>query len=224
MQLELSAAQTTQLKLSTTLCTLTVVQTIVDGKATSSSDESFDCFMSIATSAARDSGDNSVVAVPTTAAQRIKTYVPDKTKPSVTGFVLDLSTGIVTLSLSEPVKIQTFNAASVFFQQVKNGPTAQLSNSGTVLSNDDVKIELLILPSDLNKVRVVLGNNPTTPGTLIYFGTDMVSDMADNSVHEVSINAPMVADNLVQDTSKPTLETFSIDLTQKTLTIVYSEP
>ena len=68
---------------------------------------------------------NAVTAINVGSGQRVQTYTPDTTEPTLTSFTLDLTTEILRLSFSETVNVSSVDVTRIVLQ----GSNASISNS-----------------------------------------------------------------------------------------------
>ena len=151
---------------------------------------------------------------------------PDKTSPQLDNFVIDLSNGTITLNFDEPVLARSLNIPSISFQS-----TANLSNNGTDYtltegysnSTNGLSIVIFLDDNDLNRIKQdeqLLRNNLTT---FIRFTEDLITDMNGNPVIPIVANDAEMTVMFLNDTVRPRIISFAIDMNNGLLTLRFDE-
>lgn len=178
-------------------------------------------FLTVDPSAVTDISSNPVVAIDDGAALNISVFVPDTTPPQLNRFVLDLDRGIATLRFTEFVDPLSFDAAFITVQDVSD---ARLFRPTFVTLNGS---ELaLSVPSDVFELRLAVPviRQLSFSTYFITITPDAVEDMAGNNVISISTGLPLPADEVILDTSAPTLDSFNLDLGLGTVTLTFNKP
>ena len=178
-------------------------------------------FLTIDPSAASDISNNRVVGIDNGAALNVAVFVPDTTPPQLNQFALDLDRGVATLGFTEFVDPLSFDPAFVTVQDVNDArlfrPTF-VSFTGSELTS--------LVPSDMFEVRLAVPviRQLSFSAYYVTITSDAVEDMAGNDVISISSGLPLPADEVILDTSAPTLDSFSLDLGLATVTLTFSKP
>ena len=191
-------------------------------------------FITISSLAVRDTSGNNVTAIsstplPVTAGG----YTPDRTRPELSSFELDMDLGILTLSFSETVNGSSFNPRAVTLRSSREFSASSHTLSGGYwepLFRD--YIELNLTTDDLNEVKRILDLANAGSTTYISFSEDLVSDMA-SGVSETDLDSnPIIpletfeaqlASDYTIDSTSPVLVGFSLNLTTETLELTFDE-
>lgn len=154
------------------------------------------------------------------------TYIADSSSPFLSSFNLDMDSGLLQLTFSEPVLVSSVNTNQIVFSN--NKPSSQtamysLLNS-TVLTVPMTSLTILIniTYDDLNQLKGTSDLAGDSLNTFISVTNNFVSDTSGNKIEESSI---MVTD-FVQDTTPPEFLYFDLQLESNTgaiLTLQFSE-
>ena len=151
---------------------------------------------------------------------------PDKTSPQLDNFVIDLSNGTIRLNFDEPVLAQSLNIPAISLQS-----TANLSNIGTDYtltegysnSTNGLSILIFIDDNDLNNIKQneqLLRSNSTT---FIRFTENLITDMNNNPVIPIVASDAEMTIRFLDDTVRPRLISFAIDMDNGMLTLMFDE-
>jgi hypothetical protein len=188
-----------------------------------------DTYMRFANDFVRDMAGVAMVEITLSDAKRASVYFDDSTRPEINSFDLDMSSepGILTLSFSETVDISTLNIDKLALQPAFDhvGDGAVSLTSGFVATLDDGTSVSIILRKDdfdllkLNRVGISKDN------TWLTARDGAIQDMAGtlSLARENGVTAKQVA-KLVEDTVRPRMEKFDLNLHDGTLGLHFSEP
>ena len=190
------------------------------------------CFFSSTEDVIADFSDNQNIPTGTNAV-RVRTLVPDRTHPILSGFIIDYENRTVSLTFDEVVDPTTVLFSGITIQNVRNLNSLQglafqnhtFTMTGTVLENSNGMLVLtLLLDVDLNALIVnpILGG--TVENSFIVLDLGTVMDMSGNPSQRVGPESAIQADRIVQDTSPPLLVYYDLDLIEDLLTMKFSEP
>ena len=190
------------------------------------------CFFSSTEDVIADFSDNQNIPTGTNAV-RVRTLVPDRTHPILSGFIIDYENRTVSLTFDEVVDPTTVLFSGITVQNVRNLNSLQglafqnhtFTMTGTVLENSNGMLVLtLLLDVDLNALIVnpILGG--TVENSFIVLDSGTVMDMSGNPSQRVGPESAIQADRIVQDTSPPLLVYYDLDLIEDLLTMKFSEP
>ena len=183
-----------------------------------------DTYLYFAESTITDTFGNSVVEQNTTSALMAANYEQDNTSPRLTGFDLDLDTGILTLSFTETVNSSSLDTSGLTFYSDDTGMMGEIySLSGlydSVTPPADV-IEIVLTNDDLNEIKVLEGL--ATDGkndTFLQVEPFSIEDMQGNEVILSEIEA---VTRYEADETIPELIAFEIDMDSGRLMLNFTE-
>ena len=183
-------------------------------------------FLSISSSGISDMSDNSLVGVATSLPREVSIFTDDRTRPTVSGFSLDMNEGVLTLTFDETVNSTSFRPETITLLGEQSNSTDQkvtLSGSQSSTRIDLTMIEVLLLDSDLNEVKRLRGLATNESTTFLAFTEEMVADMNSNLVVPRSEEDALVVQAYVNDSSNPRLVAFDLDLSLEILSLTFSE-
>jgi hypothetical protein len=178
--------------------------------------------LTLTSSAAADVAGNAVVPIPNGMALRSRVFLPDRIRPRLLSAAIDLNTEILTFIASEPIDLQTVNAAYLTAINSIKLDQVELSSSSAVLMPMPhmTHLDIRLSTKDFSKVQNVLGPNKTA--LRISVNPQFCRDTAGNNVIEAFL-IPVVAP--YKDVTRPLLEYYSLDMSDSfpVVTLVYSE-
>ena len=170
-------------------------------------------------------------------------FVPDMVSPRLNEFALDLTNEILTLSFSETVDASTIDVTGI---TLLSGPSVEINGTaagnitvynrvlvggvvlspgegGSTLGPNDPVILLKLDSGDLNYIKSVMGLTTEVNNTWLSLQPFTIDDMNANPVQEISFTDPLQADNFVEDTVKPELVSFDLDMNVGQLHLTFTE-
>jgi len=182
-------------------------------------------YLSFAYRTAADYGGNYLPTVPATAARFIDEYIPDTIKPTLVSFALDMTTTVLTLSMSEPVLMSKVNVTQITLQSriySADGAFYTLTG-GTVLGQDSSTVSILLTAKDVYNIKNTKGLCRAASSTYIVISSDASTDIAGNSVVPVIDRQAQLVSSYTVDSVSPTVTSISIDLDAKKVFVNFSE-
>lgn len=164
-------------------------------------------------------------------------FISDSTNPELDAFHrFNLTTGIITLSFSETVDIDTFNLTAMslhsYFDASEADSVSVRLTGGTVLNADngrEVRVELST--GDLNSIKATRAVCLGRISCWVRYDSSFVEDLTGNSIQAIiSIREFTVADNVAKlanidaDIAGPELLDFQINMNSSTITLTFDEP
>ena len=179
-------------------------------------------YLSVLNNGILDMNSNGLLEIPTTMAINVTEYFDDKIKPALADFELDMDLGLLTLNFDETVNGTSFMPEQVTLATNSNDSTTYVRLSGAKNYSLDYSttIEVYILDKDLNEIKRLTNLAVDLNTTFISFTEDMVMDMNDNNINP---EAARKAVNFINDTTRPELVAFDLNMTSDLLTLYFSE-
>ena len=155
---------------------------------------------------------------------RVSRFVPDTTRPTVTAFDLDLDAGLMSLSFSEPVKLNTFNITSVGLVNMINGEPLYLVNATALSGGIQMTVDYFLDQNILIDIkRQELCYTMTNCYSILL--SNATEDAVGNNVVQITASMPLAIHRLTFDVTPPYLIAFSqFDLDAGTFTLLFNEP
>ena len=166
-----------------------------------------------------------LVEVPETAAEMVRSYGVDLVHPTLSSFTFDLNSGLLSLTWSENVLVDTLNVTFIRLQ----GDTEAVSNyhrlREAVVSYgaNQTVTNLLLSATDLNIVKANTDLATEANNTFISLTAGAVLDVAENPSDEISDSDGLQSLLLGPDTTRPEFISFDFMLTTGVLTAYFSE-
>ena len=179
-------------------------------------------FLTATSYTVRDMNQNRLMEIPATSALGVATYTRDSTNPVLESFSLDVSTGELSLTFSESVLATSLMPTEIALLSSSDGGVPLLLRGGTLASTQaGTSVTLVLNDEDLNDLKLDTSLGITTDNTFISLTSSAVTDPASNPV--TPVNALRAA-SVVMDIIPPRLESFSLDLDQRRLSLTFNEP
>jgi hypothetical protein len=147
-------------------------------------------------------------------------FYPDLTPPNLEMFVFDLNTGLVRLIFDEAINTESLDITGLSFMEQPNG--AVIFNLGSVNTNstNGTLLDLYITDDDLNAIKRNTSLLTSMSTAYLALLPQFLADMNANLLNAVS---GVQADLFINDTMRPSLVRFDLDLDSSQLTLVFSE-
>ena len=159
-------------------------------------------------------------------AHQLVTFTDDTTRPQLVDFDINFSDDTLTLSFNEPVRVSTFDRTEITLQSnaTAASPSYTLTTE-TVVPSTDATVVVLELNGDADQLKL-LDFATSSANTYIRFSEDTATDVArtPNKVVAIESTAAKKVKNYTNDTTGPTLDSFTLDFDANTLIITFSEP
>ena len=188
----------------------------------------YNTFLTIEYGSILDMNDNLLVAINSSFALQADNVEEDLTSPVLVSFDIDLDAGALFLTFSETVEASSLTPTSIALQNVQeaSNSTAIYKLTGGINSIlDSTVIFLYFSFTDLNNIKAIrnLATNTSGEDTFITLDNSTIVDMNNNSIIAIyDYNATMV-NNFTEDTTRPELLSFDLDMNSANLSLKFSE-
>ena len=184
------------------------------------------CYMSTAANVVHDPYDRTNIPVSETTAVPVQSFSPDTIPPEMIAWSMDMNEGLLGLSFSETVDITTFQIDQITLQSSASVGAIwwTLTSYTEVIPVDAAAyFEARLATSDLNGIKTT-GILSSQLSSFISLTSSAIVDMSDNPVVPIrSSNAFPLNLRYVNDTTSPSLVSFSADLYTGRLTLTFDE-
>ncbi len=168
----------------------------------------------------RDIFNNSAVGV----TQRPATgYIPDETPPVLSNFHLDLTAETLELFFSETVRARSLDVTQITLQDQSASVMYTLTDASMLNSTNATSIVVRLGRDDLNQIKLELGLATTESNSYLSYTSTAIVDMFGNLLVNRSMSDALLVSNFTNDFKPPRLEGFSLDLSNETLVLSFSE-
>ena len=183
-------------------------------------------FIGLTSSAINDMSGNQVSPIlPPNTLLKAKSFNEDTTDPELLQFTFDLNSGVIVLSFNEIMQADTLNETEIILISQPGYTYAYYRLTGhqyKTLSNE-VELTVHLTKDDLDQIKALpqLATSDTT--TYITFSSDLISDMNDNPIVGIPTVTAEITAMFYPDTTPPELISYTIDLTEELLVLLFSE-
>ena len=171
-----------------------------------------------------DNGGNAILAIPPSSAFQVRMdcYTEDTTRPSLTGFDLNLTDDILTLSFSETVSVLEFNFTGItIIGGIDLDSIQRQLIGGNLTSGDSDLVSFTLTTEDANFIKNNSDLATEVSNTFILVDNTTTFDMNLNPVEHTLI--PIPVNNFTADMKSPALKSYEFDLNQGTIMLSFSE-
>ena len=170
-------------------------------------------YVSFPTTAAEDIEGRNVIGVANTGAQRVSLYIPDTTPPQLESYTIDMDTGTLSMTLSEPVLLQSYTPQELTIQNTANTPSSSFTlTSGSVSASNDIADSVITLTldyDDLNEIKSLTSLATDISSTFLTGRSSFLRDTSSNMMVNTTGLSPS---SYSGDVTLPVLVSFSLDL------------
>ena len=166
---------------------------------------------------------NLVIALTPQQSQPFETFVADVTSPVLASFGLDLNSGTLILSFSEPVNANTLDPTQVTLQNAIIATVDLTLSNATTTSSGNGLVIVLQLQSDADRIKASTDLADSITTTFLSLTASTIQDLSGSPVLPVlPFNALQVA-YFIPDTTQPELVSFTLDMDIGSLQLTFSE-
>ena len=184
------------------------------------------CWISFEPNSVDDMNGNGNLPVPEDDALDALIFTDDDTEPYLEDYSLDMDSGILTLTFSEPVRGSTLDVSQIFLQPTENSTIFVALKDSTTTSMFSHIVEIAFSLIDFNRIRMTEFAKSEND-TYLSFTDAAIFDIAvtdPNPVIAIPMFEARKVGNYTPDTTKPYLVGFQLDLTTESLVLTFSEP
>ena len=144
--------------------------------------------------------------VPLTSAIPSSQFTADTTRPTLTSYDIDLDSGNIAMTFSEPLDPVNFSATGLSLTNSQQAQPVQLTGSTAAFDSMDTVAMLTLSDMILNEVKL-LGSGNQMLG--LFLTSSTASDTSSNQIVEIPISSALSQQNLIPDTTPPVLLNFA---------------
>ena len=182
-------------------------------------------FISFPNSTVQDLAGNDVIGISNTTAMNVSLFMEDNVSPELSGFALNMNSGLLTLTFTETVNISSFNASGIVLQNARNRTEVfyQLTDGTNVTVVNLTTLNLYLSNDDLFNLQAMLSLAIDEESTYIAIENITITDSNQNPVEHIPLYDATRATVFVSDTTKPRLDSFNLDMDNLILSLTFSE-
>ena len=187
-------------------------------------------FLSVETSLTKDisPNNNTFVAIPSSSAMQVSTYIVDSVSPNLLNYTLDVDAGLMTFTFDEMVDPLTLDPTKLTLQyalftgtnaQKFSLQTSKRTGSDTIGTRS---LGISISSDDLNNIKILTGLATQASDTYAVITSGFVSDMAANPIIALRDGNSQLVSTYTADTTRPVIQSFQLRTSGKII-IRFSE-
>jgi len=178
-------------------------------------------FVSITNACIRDMGGLQVVAIGSSNALQIGTYIPDSTRPVLTEFDLDMDAETMTLVFDETVSAASLDVRKISLATASSTAAYTLL-AGSTSSADGTRIVVNLAKNDVYAIKLLPSIATSVSNTVILAADSMILDMATTANGVASTLLGVTT--LTADHTAPNLVSFDVNMDSGRITLHFDEP
>ena len=180
-------------------------------------------FVSLSSGLAVDTSRNVVRSQSAADALQVQDHVADGSPPLLQNFAYDRATDTLVMTFSEAINASAIRTDRIALQNSFGNVSRYLTGASQVVSPSGrvVRIRLADVDRDAIRTNPSLIRDLASGSVTLNLSSSAVEDMYNNP--SVDTLTPVRASSVVNDTSDPTLDSYSLDLSNNTLTLTFSE-
>lgn len=161
-------------------------------------------------------------------AVQASSVVNDTSAPTISAFSLDMNTAQLNITFSEAVNNATFNVPAITLQEAANSTSAanrvtlNATSTATFLSLTTFQVQLSA--SDRDRIKSVTGLAKSRANTFLSTPSALVNDFAGTAFARRSTSSGLQVATYTEDSTAPTLSSFTFDADASRLDLTFSEP
>ena len=149
-------------------------------------------------------------------------FTPDVTDPRLLSFSANLNLERLTLNFDEPVNASSLDATGITLLDGPGGVSYTLT-AGDTPSMNGLQIVVNFTDEDLNRIKEIESLLVSDESSFISITQDLISDMSRNPVTPIRPEEALNTSMLVNDTTRPQLRSFDLDLNSDIMTLEFVE-
>ena len=152
----------------------------------------------------------------------LSSITPDTTAPSIVSFSLNLNSGRVVLTFSEPIDSTNYSLQQVFLNGSSGGLSGYNLLGSTVSTSFFSTIFDFVLSSTaLNAVKLDSSVATSSSNTFMFMSSQSFRDVGGNPI--AALTTGLQVNTFIPDSTSPELSSFTLDLDSGLLSLTFSE-
>ena len=149
-------------------------------------------------------------------------FTPDQTRPMLLDFSVNLNSETLTLNFDEPVNAMTLDATGITLLNRQGGTQYELTG-GNTSSINGLQIVVDLIDRDLDIIKEMESLLVSTKSNFISITEAVIADMNGNQVNPIPIQDALNSSSFINDTTRPNLREFDLNLNSNILTLEFVE-
>ena len=157
------------------------------------------------------------------ASLRVTEFSEDQTSPMLLRFAVNLNLETLTLNFDEPVNASSLDTRGITLLDESGGASRYSLTGGTAVSDNGLQIIVVLSPDDLNGIKTIESLFVSLESSNIAITSSTISDMNGNPVVEITFDDAINGSSFVNDSTRPVVRAFDLDLDANTMTLEFVE-
>ena len=184
----------------------------------------FNTYISVTSYLIRDMNSNFISSINESQALRIDSFYPDLIRPILVNYTLDLDgSPMISLTFSETVNSISIDPLQILIQDFHSAQNLRLFNGGFTISPNSTVIVLLMFKDDIEYIKQNFRLATSINTTFLRHNTSLIQDMNSNYVVPIYDGMGLQANLYIQDTTRPYLTHFELDMNNGMVVLYFSE-
>ena len=182
-------------------------------------------FISAAADTILDMANVNMIAITSRQGRVASNYTKDVTSPNITSFTFNVSTGVLSITMSETINTSSVNVREITLQNSADGTGRRRTLTGGVVAplTPATTFSITLNVPDLNEIKKFTDFGTTTANTFLSATAAALSDMDANKLTVIPASRALQASTHTADTIAPVLEYFELDMNTAQLIVTFSE-
>lgn len=183
-------------------------------------------YLSILSDLVIDEAVNSNSLIASTTALQAAIYTRDNIDPTMTGFDLNMTSGILSLTFSEVMRASTVSVGALTFQSVGSSSTASVGPGldGAVSTENSLHVTVALDLNSANALRRNVLVATASTNTYLSYTAAFAEDTDENTVSPAGAGSGLAVTTFAADSVEPTVNGINVDMSAGTVTIVFDQP
>jgi hypothetical protein len=139
-------------------------------------------------------------------------FVEDETDPELESFELDMHNGVISMTFTEAVNVDTFEVTELTLHGASTGGTKFTLTGGYVGSVNGTSLLVNLTVLDLNVIKQKEDLATSKFNTYMSVTTNLIKDMVNNEIASIATNNALQASDFYQDSRAATLLWLLLDM------------
>ena len=150
-------------------------------------------------------------------------FTPDTTRPRLLRFSANLNSETLTLNFDEPVNVSSLDTTGITLLNRQSGTSRFTLTGGNTSSDNGLQVVINFSVDDLNTIKFMEALFVDIDSAYIAIEPFTIADMNGNLVVEILPRNALSASVFVNDTTRPRLFAFDLDLNTNIMTLEFVE-
>ncbi len=155
------------------------------------------------------------------------TYISDTVSPYVIKSTLNMNSGVLSLTMSEPVVLATVDVTKLTVQlSIYNASTSYALTSPSLVTQYvplSLLVEIVLCAADLNTMKYRYPLSSDIAHSFYSFTPLFLTDTSLNKIAAVAQSTPLAVTTYIADVTRPEVVTYVCDMNDQVIILTFSE-